>query len=84
MEKELRIADPKHEEKGIKDVCFLFRCTHLQGSALRFECQPLETQLQDVSEIFWFCPCLEDLRVHYDSRSKGLNFWESESVKGIN
>lgn len=43
----------------------------LQGSALRFECQPLETQLQYVSETSWFCPCFGRLQVDsvgYDRR----------------
>lgn len=39
------------------------RCSHLQDSALRFECRPLETQMLDVSETFLFCPCFKDLEV---------------------
>lgn len=60
MEKELRFADPKHDKVELE---MFVRCsTHLQGSALRFECRLLETQLQDVSESFCFCPCLKDYR----------------------
>ena len=60
MEKELRFADLKHDK--VEPEMFVICSTHLQGSALRFECRPLETQLQDVSETFWFCPCLKDYR----------------------
>lgn len=62
------------------------RCRHLQDSALRFGCRPLETQMLDVSETFLFCPCLEDYKVgslgQDEKRREGLVRCEKYLRKG--